>query len=229
MILTLKELADYLRVNERTIMRMLKSGQIQGAKIGGQWRFNGSQIDSLFFPSAGPSSGGVPLSALTRTHLGIAVSRVMSSDRVLLDMQATDVDGALTELTNPVLLNALLLDVQDLRVKLLAREALLSTGVGNGLAIPHPRDPIPTLRAPAVIILGRSKAGVAFNAVDSQPVHLFFMLCCQNIELHLHLMGQLAQLLRDEELVRNCRECETAEEAMRLVLDRERQRFLDAP
>ena len=50
MILTLKELADYLRVNERTILRMLKSGQIQGVKIGGQWRFNGSQIDQMFFP-----------------------------------------------------------------------------------------------------------------------------------------------------------------------------------
>ncbi len=51
MILTLKELADYLRVNERTIIRMLKAGKIQGTKIGGQWRFNGSQIDQFFFCS----------------------------------------------------------------------------------------------------------------------------------------------------------------------------------
>ena len=51
MILTLKELADYLRVNERTILRMLNTGQLKGTKIGGQWRFNSSQIDSLFFPA----------------------------------------------------------------------------------------------------------------------------------------------------------------------------------
>ena len=42
MILTLKELAEHLKVNERTILRMLKCGQIDGKKIGGQWRFNGS-------------------------------------------------------------------------------------------------------------------------------------------------------------------------------------------
>ncbi len=226
MILTLKELADYLRVNERTILRMLKSGQIQGAKIGGQWRFNGSQIDSLFFSESEDEENRVPLADFTKTHIGIPVSRVMSKNRMILDIQATDRDGALKELANPSLLNSVLLDVQQLYNRLHDREQLLSTGVGNGIAIPHPRDPITTLGAPAVIVFGRSKKGVDFNAMDGKPVQLFFMLCSQNIELHLHLMGRLAQILRNPEFITNCMAAETNEDVMRQVLDFERHQFL---
>ena len=68
MILTLKELANYLRVHERTVLRMLKAGQIKGTKIGGQWRFNGSQIDGLFFPEGTEGKMEVPLADLVRGH-----------------------------------------------------------------------------------------------------------------------------------------------------------------
>lgn len=228
MILTLRELADYLRVNERTILRMLKTGQVQGAKIGGQWRFNSSQIDGLFFPGEGEEEveGEESLGSLARSHLSIPVSRVIAEDRMVLDMQATDVAGVIEELTPRDLLGRLVMEVEGLRAKCLAREQLLSTGVGNGVAIPHPRDPIATLKAPAMIVFGRSAKGVEFSAVDGKPVHLFFLLCCQNIEVHLHLMGRLAKLLRNREFLAKCRECETTTDVLRVVLEFERAQFL---
>ena len=228
MILTLKELADYLRVNERTILRMLKSGQVQGAKIGGQWRFNGSQIHGLFFPQTGPGDQPqeLPLTELPARHLRITMSRVMSTERMVMDMTATDVGGVMRELADPAFLNTLVLDVRGLRQQLLDREHLLSTGVGNGIAVPHPRDPISTLRAPAVIVFGRSVKGVEYEAADSKLVHLFFLLCCQTIELHLHLMGRLANLLRNTSFIDALRECSSPDEVMRQVLAQERQQFL---
>ena len=227
MILTLRELANYLRVNERTIQRMLKSGQIQGVKIGGQWRFNGSQIDRVFFPDKPVTdSDAVPLSELVQSHLAIPVSRMVREDRVILDMQAGDAAEAIEELSQPFSQQTLLLDAQDLRNRLLAREKLLSTGIGNGLALPHPRDPIPTLREPSVIVLGRSARGIDFNAVDGKPVHLFFLLCSQNIELHLHMMGRLAQILRDQELPAACLRAGSATDITRLIMEAERRQFL---
>ncbi|MFA4943587.1 MAG: PTS sugar transporter subunit IIA [Lentisphaeria bacterium] len=227
MILTLKELADYLRVNERTILRMLKSGQIQGVKIGGQWRFNGSQIDQLFFPQA-PVSGPdvVPLSDFVPARQPVPVSRLVKEDRMILEMHSRDMEGVIPELCEPITKKTLLLDVQDLKARLLAREKLLSTGIGHGIAIPHPRDPIPTLREPAIIIVGRSAQGVEFQAVDNAPVHLFFLLVCQNIELHLHLMGALAHLLQDNEFVDACRRAPTAAEIIRLIMEQEAKQFL---
>lgn len=227
MILTLKELADYLRVNERTILRMLRSGQIQGVKIGGQWRFNGSQIDQLFFPpNPATDPDAVPLRDFTQSRLPIPFSRILKEDRILLNLQAADVESVLSELCEPIARKTLLLDVHDLKSRLLAREKLLSTGIGHGIAIPHPRDPIPTLREPAILIMGRSRKGVDFRAVDQQPVTLFFMLCCQKIELHLHLMGALARMLQESGFPEACRQAKTAEDILRLVMEVETRHIL---
>ncbi len=228
MILTLRELAQMLRVNERTILRMLKSGQIKGAKIGGQWRFNSSQIDGLFFPEGGVSTGDeeVSLEMLTRSPIGLPVSRLMSETRAVMSMTAQGVEGVIEELTNPRLVGPLVLDVTDLRTKCLAREKLLSTGVGSGVAIPHPRDPITTLRAPAMVVFGRSKQGIDFGAADGKPVDLFFLMCAQSIELHLHLMGRMSRLLRQGSFLSQCREAATPQDLIRLVMEAERNEFL---
>ncbi len=228
MILTLRELAQMLRVNERTILRMLKSGQLQGAKIGGQWRFNSSQIDGLFFPGDAPreTAEDIPLSELTRSHFGIPISRVMSDTRMVLSLGGRDTASVIEELTNPRMLNPVLLDVSDLRQKCVAREELLSTGVGRGVALPHPRDPVTTLRAPAVIVFGRSVEGVDFKAADGKAVHLFFLMCSQSIELHLHLMGRMARLLRQNDFIAQCMACSTPQDIMRLVMESERDEFL---
>ncbi|MDD4098280.1 MAG: PTS transporter subunit EIIA [Lentisphaerae bacterium] len=227
MILTLKELAEHLRVNERTILRMLKTGQIQGVKIGGQWRFNGGQIDNVFFPGARHADEeDVPLHDLVQTQIQIPVSRLLTPERILLDLKATTVEGVIEELTPPLLFNNLVLDLNDLREKCLAREKIISTGVGNGLAVPHPRDPITTLRAPGCVIVGRSAKGLDFGAVDKKKVHLFFFQCSQSIELHLHLMGRIATLLRDEACVKTCRNAKAGEEVIAAVMEHERREFL---
>ena len=207
MILTLRELAEHLKVTDRTILRMLKTGQIQGVKIGGQWRFNGSQIDRVFFPDGPLGSDDVPLSELTHSQFEIPISRLVNENRIFLDMKATTVEEAINELTDVKLFNSLVLDITDLRAKCLARENLLSTGVGNGIAVPHPRDPISTLQASGCVVIGRSSKGVDFKAPDGKPVDLFFLVCSQTIELHLHIMGRMSALLSDANFV----QCSTSQ------------------
>lgn len=246
MILTLKELAEYLRVNERTILRMREAGKIEGTKIGGQWRFNGGQIDSVFFPrkSSEQGEGGVaddfiekeePMSILNRPRIGIPLSRVMREERILLNLKTTNEaaeDGStpitrvIDELTDPRLLYGLVLDPSELRNKCKQREEILSTAVGEGIAIPHPRDPIPTLLASAAVIFGYSKEGINFDAPDNKPVHMFFLVCSQNIELHLHLMGCMARLLKDAEFVEALPKCQNNADVIKLVMKHERAEFL---
>lgn len=228
MILTLKELAEYLRVNERTILRMLKTGKIQGAKIGGQWRFNGSQIDKVFFPSTPlDDDDDMPMSILTRPHIGIPISRMMNEERIILDIKGVNTEEVIKELTDPRFFFGLVLDVHDLQEKCMARENVLSTGIGNGIAIPHPRDPVTTLRAPGSVIYGYSKKGVDFKAPDGNPVHFFFLICSQNIELHLHLMGCMARLLKNDEFVKALPKCDSHGDVIKLVMEHERDEFLN--
>lgn len=230
MILTLKELADLLRVNERTILRMQQAGQIKGVKVGGQWRFNSSQVDGLFFPESEiDHPEAVQLSELTRTHLATPLSRLLRSEGMIMDLKASDADGVIDELCQAVWSQNLLLDLDDLKSRVHSREKLLSTGVGNGIAIPHPRDPVPTLNAPAVVIFGKSDAGIDFSAIDGEPVNLFFLMVSKDIQMHLHVMGRLAHMLQHETIVEGLRKAETPEEVMRLALEVEREDFLAEP
>lgn len=226
MILTLKELADYLKLNDRTIIRMLKNGQIKGTKLGGQWRFNGSEIDQLFFPNKEEGSDDVPLSELTHSQFGIQLSRLINADRIILDMKATTAEEAINELVNPQVFNKLVLNVNELRAKCMEREKMLSTGVGQGIAVPHPRDPVPTLRASGCIVFGRSEKGIEFNSVDGKPVKLFFLICSQTADLHLYLMGKIATMLRDKNFVSLCNSCKEPDELIRAMMAFERSAFL---
>ena len=227
MILTLKELAEYLRVNERTVLRMIQNGKIQGAKIGGQWRFNGSQIDQVFFPGAdskdSPLESEDSTSIITHPQIGIPVSRVMSEDRILLNLKSKDAEGVIKELTDARLLYGLVLDATDLRLKCMQREQVLSTAVGEGIAIPHPRDPIPTLRASAAVDKLDHSLGIL---PDGKPVHMFFLICSQNIELHLHLMGCMARLLKSKEFIKALPDCKSNADVIKLVMEQERTDFL---
>ena len=76
------------------------------------------------------------------------------------------------------------------------------------------------------MVFGRHPEGVEYGAVDGEPVRLFFLLCSQNTELHLHLMGKLAQLLRQSVFAETCLECESARDVLRAALDCERRQFL---
>jgi PTS system nitrogen regulatory IIA component len=80
---------------------------------------------------------------------------------------------------------------------LLAREALGSTGFGNGIAIPHPRNPI-VLRIPkpeaAICYLDRP---IDFEALDGNPVHTLVTLVCPSTRTHLHLLAVVAAALKD--------------------------------
>ena len=80
---------------------------------------------------------------------------------------------------------------------LLAREALGSTGVGGGVAIPHPRNPIVLDVDRPLVTVSFLKTPIDFEAIDNKPVHTLFMLVTPSTRVHLHLISRLAFVLHD--------------------------------
>jgi PTS system nitrogen regulatory IIA component len=75
---------------------------------------------------------------------------------------------------------------------LMAREAIGSTGIGGGIALPHPRNPIVlSVDKPIVSLLFLEKP-IDFNAIDGKPVILFFLLISPTVRIHLHLLSRIA-------------------------------------
>jgi PTS system nitrogen regulatory IIA component len=97
---------------------------------------------------------------------------------------------------------------------LLAREALGSTGVGEGIAIPHVRNPVVLHVAHPSITLCFLETAVDFDALDGQPVHTMFMLVSRTIRSHLYLLSRISAALHDRDLKRAVLERAPAEKIL---------------
>jgi PTS system nitrogen regulatory IIA component len=90
---------------------------------------------------------------------------------------------------------------KDLCTKLLNREEMASTGLGKGVAIPHPRSPIKEYIKQAMITTCFLEKPVPYKAIDDQPVFVLFILLSPSTQNHLHLLSRLAFCLRDNQFV----------------------------
>ncbi len=121
----------------------------------------------------------------------------LDENLVLPELFASSQQDVLRELATP--LSALLpeLEVDSTVQTLLEREELGSTGIGLHVAIPHGRF---TCLERTVLVVGRSKVGVDFCAIDNKPVHVFFLVLApeKGLGTHLRLLAHIARVVRDE-------------------------------
>lgn len=90
---------------------------------------------------------------------------------------------------------------QELFQKLMAREQLASTGIGNGIAIPHPREPLSTPPDAPVITTCFLENPIDYHAIDDRPVFVLFLLISPTVKLHLHMLSRLSYCIRDRNFV----------------------------
>ena len=95
--------------------------------------------------------------------------------------------------------------------KLIERENMASTGVGKGVAIPHPREPMPTINDMPMIATCFLEKPIDYVAIDDKPVFVLFILLSPTVKLHLHLLSRLAYCLRDNSFVNFLKERPPAE------------------
>jgi PTS system nitrogen regulatory IIA component len=165
-ILTIDEVAKYLRVSERTVYDWAQKGEIPAGKIGTAWRFKKIEIekwvnDRLSVHSMEPQYGT------------IQVETIISPDRIVFLNYSTKRDALLALADNlaqaPQVKNG-----QELSQEILKREDLMSTAIGQGIAIPHVRLASVT---DLVVSVGISRTDIIdFQALDDEPVRLLFMI-----------------------------------------------------
>ena len=101
---------------------------------------------------------------------------------------------------------------------LLEREELGSTGIGQGIAIPHGKS---DSSGKVVAALGVSKRGINFDALDGEPVYIFFLLIApsNSAGIHLKILAKISRLLKDKFFRQALREAKTPQEALKLIKD----------
>jgi PTS system nitrogen regulatory IIA component len=165
-ILTIEEVAKYLRVSERTVYDWAQKGEIPSGKIGTVWRFKKAEIEDWVNARLSAHRTGSGIGA-------IHVESILSPDRVIFLNEASKRDALLALAQNlasaPQIKNG-----QELAEEILRREELMSTAIGRGIAIPHVRLSSVT---DLVVSVGISKTDIGdFQPLDDEPVRLLFMI-----------------------------------------------------
>ena len=135
------------------------------------------------------------------------IHEILDKDAIKIGLESIDKEETLKELVG-VLAKVRNIGDQKATVKaLIERESLGSTGIGQGIAIPHGKtDKVNEL----IAVMGISKKGVNFDALDGEPVYIFFLLIAPKDTAgpHLKALAQISRLLRDTyfcELIRRCK------------------------
>jgi len=195
--LTVRDVAKLLDVSEKTVYRWAQKGQIPFYRVSDQYRFN--RVELLEWATARRVAVSPEIFAEPSGESLPSATEALEAGGVFYRIAGSDVSSVLREVVALMRLPDEV-DREYLLQVLLAREALGSTGLGGGIAIPHVRNPI-VLHVPrATITLCFLENAVDFGALDGAPVHTLFTLVSPTVRAHLHLLSRLAFCLRDPHL-----------------------------
>lgn len=206
--LKLKDVANLLNVSEITICRWLIEGEIPAYQLKNEYRFDRNEIEDWIMRCSKPdiekhfyehqiypttkenAKDGIQQFGLLRAmNRGGVLRNVKGQNKKEIIKKAAYLFAPQLDLDPDVIID-LILD----------RETRMSTGVGHGIAIPHPCDPLLKVIGSDIIITVFLEKPIDYDAIDKEPVHTLFFLFSSSDKTHLHLLSKLACLIRQPKM-----------------------------
>jgi nitrogen PTS system EIIA component len=196
MFLKVADIVASLGVDEKTVLGWIKKKGLAAHLVNGRYQIN--QVDLLEWATNNgikipPGMFAVPEAEDALPLLSEALVR----GGIHFDVPGDDLNSALKNVVERLPLQPHM-DPDFLYQTLLAREALGSTAIGNGIAIPHVRNPILSQTQDPAVSLCFLKNPIDFQALDDKPVHILFTLITPNVRVHLHMLARLSFMLHEQ-------------------------------
>jgi mannitol/fructose-specific phosphotransferase system IIA component (Ntr-type) len=153
------------------------------------------------------------------------LSELLTPATTILNLKGNDREAVLEELVNQIPQLASQPESRQTLLKALhEREQLYSTGIGDGVALPHSRNALVGLVNAPVIVFGRHPQGIAYDAIDSIPARLFFLVVAPTVTQHLAILARLGRVLQNAKLRKNLLAADKPEKVVSLLRDAEAAR-----
>lgn len=218
-----------LGADVRRVERMAQRAEIPCQKVGGQFRFHRAEMTEWLQQRM----GGMSHDHLAQVDAGMTAHRETAEDEPIItplltpeavttSLGSRTKDSTLRELVALAMATGRVYDERELLEAVKHREDLCSTALEGGIAIPHPRRPLPHAIAEPILVVARTQ-GIAFGAPDGKLTQLFFLTASQDDHHHVHILARLCRMLHDEQFVARLEEAETLAEIIELMTDRERE------
>jgi PTS system nitrogen regulatory IIA component len=196
--LTVDDVTRLFNVSEKTVYRWIKSSELPAYRVNNQYRFN--RVDLLEWAAAhrvNVSTGLVGEAPDPEGSELPGLAEALATGGIHYRVGGHDKEAVLREIVGLLQLPERI-ERESLFQILLAREEMGSTGIGDGIAIPHARNPIVMNITRPGITLCFLEEPVDFGALDGRLVQVLFTLITPTIRVHLHLLSRLAFALRAE-------------------------------
>jgi PTS system nitrogen regulatory IIA component len=225
--MSLDDFARYVGMDAREVQKLAERGQLPGQKVGGEWRFNRARVTEWLQQemhtldeerlvtierTMGPGSG----------ETGMILTDLIGLEGVDPVLRANTKGSVLRELVNLSERTGLLYDGQGLLKALEAREEMCSTGLQYGVAIPHPRQPMPYVSAEPMVCVARTSRGIGFGSPYGGLSRLFFLICCHDDRHHLQVLARLMRVLSPD-IIELLMGVESREDVLGVLLEKEKQ------
>ncbi len=219
--LTVREAANMLNVAEEVVYRWIRDKEILVHRVGDHYRFHRAEL--LEWATA----RGIHVSSAEfhKSEPSVTTDAASFAEALAVGGVHHGVGGADRENVLAAIVNLLQIEPEDRELLfdfLVAREALGSTGIGDGIAIPHVRNPVVLhVHKPSIALCFLAKP-VDYEAIDQKPVSTVFLLVTPTVRMHLYLLSRLSASLHDarfkEAIVRRAPGEEILREARRVEL-----------
>jgi PTS system nitrogen regulatory IIA component len=196
MMIKAADVAELMHIDEKTVIKWIRKEGLDAVELNGVYQIN--RVDLLEW--ATDHGIKVPPSLFVADDKALAfptLAEALAAGGVFCGVPGNDKLSVLENLVANLSLPPQV-DPEFLLQVLLAREALGTTAIGDGIAIPHVRNPILVSLPSPAITLSFLKKPVDFGALDGKPVEIVFMLISPTVKIHLHLLSKLAYALRND-------------------------------
>ncbi len=194
--LTVRDVSKFLNVSEGTVTRWVKRRGLPAQRVAGQYRFNRTEL--LEWTTANQIKVSLEMFDQLETHdepVPILADSLRAGG-IYYNLAGADKKQAMDSMVRVLPLPTGM--DRDLLLRLfLAREAAASTAVGDGIALPHVRNPIVLQVTRPMVTLCFLEKPINFGALDGKPVHILFSLICPTMRSHLQTLARLSYALHD--------------------------------
>ncbi|MDR0327208.1 MAG: PTS sugar transporter subunit IIA [Planctomycetaceae bacterium] len=228
--LNLQQLSSYLHLPDAQVRKLVDKGAIPSRRVNGEFVFSQDEVHRWLEQRIGISDAEEleqVEEALTKsvppgmTEGEMSLVTFIPDGAIALPLLAKTRDSVIRSMVQLAGSTGLLWDTDAMSEAVKAREDLHTTALDNGVALLHPRRPMPSLLGDTFLVLGIAQSGVPFGGV-SGLTDIFFLICSMDDRVHLRILTRLSRILTYPHFLRRLRELSDEGSARELILEVDR-------
>jgi PTS system nitrogen regulatory IIA component len=228
---SIRDLATYLHLTPQQVCRLADRGKLPGRKVSGEWRFPHQEIHHWLEKRIGLSDEGelVEVEGVLDRSIGpdddeeIRIARMLPAEAIAVPFLPRTRNAVFRDIVEMAAGTGWLWDPEKMAEAVRSREDMHPTALESGVALLHPRRPMPSILGQAFLALGCSPGGIPFGGERGSLTDIFFLICSVDDRGHLRTLARLSRVIGAAGFLEELRLCPDGKSAHRLIAQTEAQ------